>query len=204
MLTYHRDFNTFYNLNREKIDRWIKSVAWRYRNIVEHNDMFQEIMLRLLSSTILQDWNGTKSSLSTFFTLRIRGYATHVAAKKLRSEPMAKYFVRLDKHHDFSEFDHDKDSPGKGYFFEICNEHTGEAELIAKEILAMFQNNVSPIQAEVYELYYMQGYTYDETTDIINTKHGTTHSYFFIRSKCQQALDIMFKITSAEGVPCDR
>lgn len=205
MLTYHPQFNTFYNLNNKNLDMWIWSVAWRYQHIAEAEDIFQEVMLRLLKSTVLKDWNEEKgAALDTYITTRIRGYALHFITKIMREEPEAKYFVRLDRYHDYGETEHDSETPGKGYFLDVFVEPEEETVLLAKEILALFKRTVNPLQAKAFELYYMEGYTYEETATIINESMNTKHSYFHIRAKCNQAVESMYKLLSSEGVNCER
>ncbi len=62
MLTYHPNFNMFYKLNRKNLDMWTWRVCWRYQHIAEAEDIFQEVMLRLLNSTVLEDWKEEKGA----------------------------------------------------------------------------------------------------------------------------------------------
>jgi RNA polymerase sigma factor (sigma-70 family) len=203
ILTYYPDFNTFYKKNRKEIEMYLWSVAWKYQHIVEPDDMVQDIMLRLLKSTFLKDWKKEKSALNTFLTTRIRGYALHVLTKKIREEPLSKYFVRLDKHHDYDDVT--AENPGKGYFTELAADTVNEDEdLYIKEIKELFRKKVSSAQAKIYELHYWEGYTYYEIADIMTELEEIKFSYSHVRTKCHQATQSMLQILSKEGVHCGR
>jgi RNA polymerase sigma factor (sigma-70 family) len=203
ILTYYHDFNRFYVKNREEIEMYLRSVAWKYQHIIEPDDMVQEIMLRLLKSTFLKDWKKEKSALNTFLTTRIRGYALHVLTKKMREEPLSKYFVRLDKHHPYNDIT--AEDPGKGYFTELADDTINEDDdLCIKEIKELFRKRVSSVQAKIYELHYWEGYTYYEIADIMTELEEIKFPYSVVRTKCHQATQSMLRILSKEGVHCER
>lgn len=202
ILTYHPDFNTFYKKNQKEVEKLLWSTAWKYQHIIDPDDMFQEIVLRLMKYSFLEKWEKEKSALNTFLTSRIRGYALHVITKKMREEPKSKFLVRLDKHRDFVE--KDLESPGKGYFVEVCTEGTEDVELYIEEIKDLFKRRVKPLQAHVFEMYYWQGYSLHEIAGLLSDVYDMTISYSVVRTNCREATQSMLKILSKEGVHCEK
>ncbi len=217
ILTYYPDFNTFYKKNLAELETLLWSVAWKYQHIIEPEDMVQEILLRLLKSTVLQDWDKTKSALNTFMTTRIRGYALHIITKKIQKEPKPKhtvrldkyqtqkepkyervYMVHLDKHHEYEDVESDG-----GYFIELSSEGLEEMELYVKEIKELFKEKIGLIPHEIYDLHYWQGYTYHEVVEIMNGKYDTELSYSNVYIMCGETTQALLRILSREGVHCD-
>jgi len=213
-MLYYPDFNKFYEKNRTEIDKYIWSTAWKYQHILEAEDMFQEIVLRLARSTFLRDWNEKKAALNTYFTNRVRGYALHIITKILRqlcvkklkdgelpTEPPVS-FLRLDSH-EFSEWP--LGTPGYDFTsgrhnFEISEDPTEEEEMFFKEIIGLFKDKVTPLQVKIFKMHYWSDFTYHEIGAILNRSKGTFYSYNFIRNKNALATDIMLNILSSEGV----
>ena len=208
-MLYATNFNVFYEKNRKEIDKYLLAAAWNYRHIVETDDMFQEIVLKLMKSSFLQDWDKEKgAALKTFFTGRIRGYALHVVTQKLKEYCVKKtkdedvklpVFIRLDRDYDFSGTVNDYESSGN-YSVDLPEEATEEEETFYNEVLSLFKKEVSPLQAEIYILHW-KGYDYREIERKINDKYEDDEpiSYNTIRNKCIQATEIMLKILTSEG-----
>jgi len=215
-MLYYPDFNTFYKKNRTEVDKYIWSTAWKYQHIIEAEDMFQEIVLRLARSTFLKKWNEKKAALNTYFTCRIRFYALHIITKKLRELCVKKLkkgeisteppvtFIRLDEQYEFSE--HGFESPGSVYEQGSCEtmlsrDATEEEEMFLKEIISLFRDKVTSLQVKIHEMYYWRELTYHEIGAILNrSKKAAPYSYNYIRNINKQATDIMLNILSSEGV----
>jgi RNA polymerase sigma factor (sigma-70 family) len=200
ILTYHPDFNTFYKKNLAELKTFLWPMAWKYQHIIEPEDMVQEILLRLLKSTVLQDWDKTKSALNTFITTRIRGYALHIITKKIQKEPKSKYMVRLDRYHEYGDIDGEPN--GNGYFIELSSEGLEEMELYVEEIKELFKEKIGLIPYEIYDLHYWQGYTFHEVVSIMNDKYDTELSYSNVYIICNETTQSLLKILSKEGVHC--
>lgn len=216
-MLYEPTFNLFYTRNRTEIERYLRATANRYRHIVEEDDMFQEIVLRLINSTFLQDWDEKKSALNTFFTNRIRGYALHVVKDKLKEYCLEKIkdsdyklpiFLPLDKYHEYSEHD----SAGSPYNKELAEEPTEEEDAYFREIIKTFKERVTAEKAEIYILHW-KGYGYHEIEEIIRTVVSRNHPeksefksaftkplpYMTVRNRCVEATKVMHKILTSDG-----
>lgn len=79
MLNYYPDFWAFYNENYKDVNTILYSIANKYQKIVEPDEMYNEIIVRLVESDFISRFNPTnlKASLQTFFYKNAWGYAMH-------------------------------------------------------------------------------------------------------------------------------
>lgn len=208
---YHADFNVFFKLNQKEIQKYVDIVSWKYAHIMDPDDIAQEIILKLMKSSFLTDWEEERAALQTFFTQRIRGYALHAITKEIRrvfsisketdnegtvTESFTPLYEQLDKERDFSNYN----AESKGYFHEIASdEPSQEEDLFYNEIMKLFQGKISEFEMRIYELH-RYGHTFDEIKAILSETHGETYSYSYIRNRCHKVIEIMLKILSNEGV----
>lgn len=212
-MIYHADFNTFFKLNCKDVQKYVAVTSWKYAHIMDPEDLAQDIIVKLMNSSFLTDWDKRKSALRTFFTGRVRGYALHIITAKIRElyriikentpEGITKRYIplfdRLDKERDFCDYSTDKVETS-GYYLEVVQEPREEENLFLKEIITLFKKKTNALQRKIYDFHYWRGFTLKEIQVIMSEDDNKVYHYSFVRNRCAQATEIMLKILSSEGV----
>ena len=77
-LIYHKNFWDFYKSNTEDVKMILRSTAKFHAAILDPEDMYQELLIRLHKSPFLERYDESQSRLNTFFTSHVRGEALHI------------------------------------------------------------------------------------------------------------------------------
>jgi len=92
LLKYEKFFQ-FYTAYQKDIDSFIWKVSRRHQEIYDPWDMKTEILIKLMDSNIINDYNTElKCSFKTYVFTRIEGYASHILTKSRKE-----HFLPMEK-----------------------------------------------------------------------------------------------------------
>jgi hypothetical protein len=169
-LLYKSDFWLFYNVNYKEINKIINYYSNKYKDIVDLNEMSQEIILRLACSDVLIKYNpNLKVSLKTYFTNRVKGYASHIVKETFRkpeSITMEVYNIFCEKENDYHKYNYTikdhidfKQNPS---FNETIND-----TLYSEEIMQILEERLDKTHYLIACLYLLDCYTCMEIYQLI-------------------------------------
>jgi DNA-binding CsgD family transcriptional regulator len=72
------DFWAFYLQNKKRIDDIIIAQTYRFRNVLDLDDMKQDILLLLIKNNFLESYDPKQSGIYTYLTNKVWGYAWHL------------------------------------------------------------------------------------------------------------------------------
>jgi len=207
-MEFFPDFNDFYKNNRNEINKFVEIAAMRYSRIMDPDDLKQEILYRLIKHNFLANWNKELSSINTYLTTKIRGYALHTVTAHLRSKNERRINeeerrirnsmgdrIKKDSSAEFIQIeDVEFDDNLTGSFA------TEDIDLYTKEIIALFKDKVSPIEASIFDMYYWQGMSFKDIQECLNKDLDTSSiNYTLVLRKSITASTAMKKILAKEG-----
>lgn len=168
-LLYRPDFWSFYNDNRTEIDYIINYFSHRYYGLVDADDMFQEILLRLANSDLLIKYDSKKGSLNTYFTHKVRGYSSHYA-KEISKRP---YFIPIEYYIASCEKDIETDKYNRiknhiDYKTRPTFNETINNSLYSEEIMDILKERLDKTHYLIACLYLLDCYTCKEICQYID------------------------------------
>jgi len=78
ILKYHKNFWKFYKANQKEVEYILRSILYKYQ---DSEDLHSELLIALAESSFLKDFDPSMAHLNTYFTLKARGIASHIARK---------------------------------------------------------------------------------------------------------------------------
>lgn len=181
-LIYRSNFWEFYNLNAPEIERILGSITWKYRNVMDIEDLRQEVIVRLERHEFLNTYDSSKTQIHTWFTNTARQVALHVITyEHSRKARYPQVFVQ-ELNASCSEDDMESIPD------EMMNEIDLENKIDYQGIYEEVKRRLSPTDRRILD-YRQKGLKIEE----IGAKLDC--SFSFIQHKCEEIKELFIRVS---------
>ncbi len=80
------DFGEYFKENENDITNLIRSVCCKFRDRMDPDELFSEVIITLYNSKFNMQYDPNKSTFNTYFVTKVKGYISHIIEKTQRNE----------------------------------------------------------------------------------------------------------------------